>query len=110
MAPSSMDSLSMRFTISSREEKKWPATWLEIVNLIDRESIELGTMHCSISSCLPAASSSALLSSHSALRSSTSMKVLNPRLRVLKPGLAGVEKIGGSDIPPGVAKLEAAEV
>ena len=66
--------------------------------------------HCSISSCLRAASSSALLSSRSALRSSASMKVLNPRLRVLKPGLVGVEKIGGSNIPPGVAKLEAAEI
>ena len=36
--------------------------------------------YCSISSCLHAASSSALLSSHSALHSSASMKVLNPRL------------------------------
>ena len=61
---------------------------------------------CSISSCLRVASSYALLSSRSALHSFTSMKVLNPRLGMLKPGLA---KIRGSDIPPGVAKLEAAE-
>ena len=27
------------------EEKKWPATQLQIMNLVDRESIKLGDMH-----------------------------------------------------------------
>ena len=74
-------------------------------------SILRSSAHCSRSSCLRVASSSILWSSRSALRFSASKKVLHPGVLLTpKSALAGVEKVGGFDIPPGVEKLEAPEV